>query len=101
MTVREHFQARKHWLSFATIGGMTVFFAGITANAMQFKTPIWASIAIPGFGIAFISVLIASVRGFRCPRCNGNMAPIVMHATARLACCPYCTASLDDEMPRF
>jgi hypothetical protein len=82
--------------------GMGLFLAGILLGQVfgQWAVP---GISLPGFAVAFVGAMIGYHGGLRCPRCRGNLGPLVMvdgglRVSRRLGFCPYCGCGLDEEL---
>jgi len=57
----------------------------------------------PSFAVFFFGLLYAHYFAFRCLRCRGNLAPLVLHGAGfsldrRIQFCPWCGCGLDEEI---
>jgi hypothetical protein len=87
-------------------GGMVPFVGGFIARQF-FGLPDWVTIpSFVGFGVAFLTMAVATAAAFRCPSCRGNLYALVMSGSLiwtrlnrRMQWCPYCCLDLDAEIP--
>jgi hypothetical protein len=103
MTARERLNGRMLWILGIAYTGTGLFVLGILIGVALGQRPIMA-ILVPGFAIAFVSVMIAQFFGLRCPFCRGNLATLLLHhgglrINRRVCFCPYCGKNLDEELP--
>jgi hypothetical protein len=92
---------RMRWVMGAQCTGGGLFVGGILGGAVLGQAPL-LTVALPGFAVACVFTIAAHLIAFPCPRCHGNLAPLVMgwfSVDKRLRFCPYCGGGLDDELP--
>jgi hypothetical protein len=102
MTARALLDRRMRWIGGAMYTGGGLFFAGILLGMVLGQDPVLA-VSLPGFAVMFVVGIVAQFIGLRCPRCRGNLAPLVMQrgwlsVDRRLSLCPYCGGRLDKEL---
>jgi hypothetical protein len=61
-------------------------------------------VGLPPFVLSFAVTLFGQWAWLRCPRCKGNLAPLISwhggrQVSQRLRYCPYCGGDLDEELP--
>jgi hypothetical protein len=86
--------------------GMVPFAGGFIARQF-FGLSDWVTIpSFIGFGVAWLTMMVAYFTAFRCPRCRGNLFQLVMGHSAvwvrlddRIQCCPFCRLEMDAELP--
>jgi hypothetical protein len=101
--MREGLNRPMRWAVAGLYGGLGLFLAGILAGAAIGDLPILA-VSLPGFAVAFVVGVMIQFVWFRCQRCSGNLAPLIMQrprwsVDPRLRFCPYCGCELDEELP--
>lgn len=102
MTVRAWLNYRVRWQMGVSCAGVVLFISGILLE-QAFGQQIVTLVAIPGFALAFLMTVYAYYFGLRCPKCWGNMAPLVFQkggfsVDQRVRFCPYCGYALDDDL---
>ena len=103
MTARGHLNRRMRWVGGTMYAGLGLFLAGIALGAAVGGQPLLA-VSLPGFAVAFAVGMVSQFTAFRCPRCRGNLAPLVMQrgwlsVDPSVRFCPYCGRGLDEELP--
>jgi hypothetical protein len=103
MTTRTQFDRQMRWVSSLIYAGFGLFVIGLVIGEALGQGPILA-VYLPGFVIAFVTMLCAYSVGFRCPKCRCNLGVLVLQrggfrVDKRLRFCPYCGTGLDDELP--
>lgn len=103
MTARTQLDRRLRWIAGATYVGAGLFLVGILIGVVFGRDPVLV-ISLPGFAVAFVASMSAHFGGLRCPRCRGNLGPLVMQfpglsVDRRVCFCPYCGGGLDEEFP--
>jgi hypothetical protein len=96
---------RLRTISLASWSGIACFGAGVIAtNALHLRGWLIAP-GLAGFALAFVSITYAHLVGLRCPRCGGNLAPLLLRkpglrTDASVRVCPYCSVALDAPLER-
>jgi hypothetical protein len=103
MTTRARLNRRMRWIGGTIYAGFGLSLAGFLIGIVQGGQPV-AAIALPGFVVAFVVMVIAHFGALACPRCRGNLAVLVMQrgglrVDPRVCFCPYCGVGLDAELP--
>jgi hypothetical protein len=104
MTAREKLNRQMPWLVVPGYTGGGLFVSGACLPA-ALGQPVAALVVVGliGFAVAFALLMAAHLFAFRCPRCRGNIGPLIMQrgglsVDQRLNFCPYCGSELDEEL---
>jgi hypothetical protein len=108
MTARTQLDRLLRWMRGAIYFGLGLFFLGILLGAILDEQEVLIpAISLPGFAIAFVANMVGYFGALRCPRCRGNLGPLLMPQERRwfsvvhsVCFCPYCGSSLDEELPQ-
>lgn len=83
-----------------------IFFLALAMVAVHLFAPASAllqlQLVLACFGGTLLVLAVMAVR-FRCPTCNGSLAPLVAHFGPlrrfgrKVQCCPFCTTSLGNS----
>src|SRR5262245_18164702 len=99
MTIRAFLDRRLQRIITASFGGIGLFLAGMVVGILANEEAIILATTLPGFFIAFMTMMVGAYCALRCPRCRGNLAPTIFGSGGfsvdlQLRCCPFCGVGL-------
>ncbi len=100
MTIRQHFNTRKKRVLVALIGCAVL---AMVSAVVSVRFELVFLLTLGSVVAAIVTLYLAVIFGFRCPRCRGQWGYLAMYAgpvfsiRKDLRFCPYCGADLDGE----
>jgi hypothetical protein len=85
-------------------GAVFLFSAMLLAAVFNLSADTLAIFVLPLIAVLVPVALVANFFCLRCPRCQGNLASMILHqgwffVSPRIRYCPYCGGNLDEELP--
>ena len=98
-----NFDGQKRRMTIITMIGFALFFLGTVGSWLL--GPSLTLVCLPGFALFAFGTSYASLRGFKCPRCQGKLSGVLLQRGSafrvdkRLRFCPYCGCNLRSGLP--